>query len=733
MKKIYKTPDEYIAHVKEVRNTFPSVIAKSYGRDIVAYDGEGIGTLASHRYVLLMNDKEDVLEERVKYQGISTQAAFNFLMDCKRKYPNALHVGYGLGYDVNMILKGVDHDVPLKHLKILVRNKRVFWRNYEIEFIPRRFFRVSRYPREYGDKRGLVPEESIIIWDFLGFFQESFVEALQGCFTDIELRDLGLGQIMEGKAGRGSFTEHSLDNGYIKAYTLKETQALAALAGRLRSDCLASGIRLKRYDGAGAAAASLLQSNNIGIIVKKSNMLLPDGLERAGQIAYGGGRAELFKFGHTDEEVWHGDIISAFPSVMPDMPDLSKGMWVHHDFDDPFAGRFTLCKVYWDFRYILDQNGKRHHRNPFQTMFPFFYRMPWQEPRVFYPPQGYTWMWKPEYDAAYKHKKYLGGEVHMLESWEFMPSDYSRPFEFVNDLYAKRLQYKLDGFKGQALAVKLATNAMPGKMAQSKGYSGIGENGEGGKGAGGKSWGLPPYYNILYAGYITSCIRAEVFNVAMQDPSAIIAIATDGIWSTRPLKVDEGTWMGQWEVEKLDGFTSIQAGIYFSRKKDGENVYHYRGFNQGSIREEDVISKWADKGYSIQVPTRRFVTMGTATASEAMYWDKWATWQDEDRKLQIQPNMMLKRQVMLGRDARPTEEAAYKLIDTTASHVMMFEDNIKTWQQFQTGVDRWDQSVETYLSRRHDVPWEEQGEITETQRYLDEQEAISDEVTDSEV
>ena len=722
-KKIYATPQDYLDHQRD---------ASFLNRDVVSYDGEGLGSGRDHRYAIMVNDKGDVLVEKQCGQGIGTRQALDFLLDCKEKYPEAIHVGYGLSYDVNMILKGVGHETPYRHLKMLLRNRRMFWHNYEIKYIPRKYFYVARYEKLYGDKRRKEPEATIMMWDFLSFFQEQFVDALDGCLTEEELKDVFLDTIKDGKWRRGRFTEDDLSSGYMESYTVKECKALTVLVKKFRGDCIESGIRPVRWDGAGASAAALLTKNNVGDVIKKSNMLLSEDLVFASEVAYGGGRSEMFKYGHTDAETYHYDIIAAFPSVMPEMPDLSDGEWLHDGTDVSKIYDFALYKIYWDFRYVHDANGKRHHANKFKTMFPFFYRLPWHEPRVFYPPQGYTWVYGPELKVALKYINWLCGEMKIVDSWVFMPHGNSRPFNFVNDVYGKRLGYKRSGMKGQALAIKLALNAMPGKMAQSAGYKGFGEYGRGGEGSHGEFWGKPPFFSMLYAGYIISSVRAKVYDAMMQDPTAIIAVATDGIWSERPLELDTGEWMGQWKGEVLDGFTSIQAGVYFSKKMDGEGIYHYRGFNQGSISEEEVIRQWANKGYSIPVPTRRFISIGTALESEETYIEKWGTWDLSSRTLQIQPNQMLKRQVELGRDARPNPEAAYRLIDTTASEVMMFSENIKNWSQFYSGKDVHGVPVETYLSRKHHLPWDSKEEKTDIQKWIESQEMIAEEIIDSE-
>lgn len=720
LKKKYSTPEEYLKAQKEMSKDWPS-----RHRGFVAWDGEGIGDGTDHRYVLMVNSEGDALFESERGQGIDTQKALRFLLDGKEKYPNDIHVMYGMNYDVNMILNGTGRQVPFKHLKTLMRNKRVYWRNFEIQYIPRRYFIVSEYEKVYGDKRGMKPFRSITIWDALSFFQQSFVDALVGVLNYHELiEDVEMDVIVYGKLHRGEFTYENMDTEKdvnMVSYCSAEVGALKKLMEVFRDDCKESGIQLRRYDGAGAAAAALMGSYNVpGLISKGLHMLSPE-LETALQVAYGGGRSEMFKFGHTDEVIHHYDIDGAFPSVMPDLYDISHGEWKH--FDDYFVstpGELALYKVYWDFRYVLDVNEKRHRRNDFDVMFPFFYRTPWQEPRIFYPPQGYSWVWAPELAAAEKHRRYLQGEIQILEQWKFFPSDDYKPFAFVTDMYAKRQEYKRQGKDGQALALKLALNAIPGKMAQSVGYRRMH--------AGDESRGRPPFFNLVYPGYITSAIRAKVFDACMQNPRAIIAVATDGIWSTAPLNLDVGDNLGQWKYEKLKGFTSVQAGIYFTRKEEG-NVFHYRGFNQGSISEEKVIQAWADRAYSIKVPTRRFITMGTALASEETYNEKWCSWDTSERSLQIQPNQMLKRQIMLEKDGLPPAEAATSLIDTYASDVMMFTENVKQFGE----KDKHGVSLEEYLSKKHKLPWDDPTPKSDIERFIEEQEAIAHEITDSDM
>lgn len=638
-------------------------------REFIAWDGEGADVNGVHQYVLLMNSKGDVLSMP---EGIPTQVALDFLCNGKEKYPDAIHVVFGGSYDVNMILR----DLPYNYMKLLQKNHRVYWRYFNIQYIARKYFMVSRYDKHFGDKRKKKALTTLSLWDVIGFFQGTFVKSLQEYFPDREDQEqlLHIPEIESGKQRRGTFTRDELES-FVIPYTRYEVEALVHLMNKLRLNFLDAGIHLSRWDGAGAAAAAVLKSYG----VKKYypvNMLTE--LEQAGQVAYGGGHVEMYKYGHYEGIVHHYDIIGAYPSVMPELPNIANGEWLYIK-DDMFKtiypnnkNYFSLYKIYWDF-----------YNTP--EIYPFFYRYPWgSEPRIYYPSRGYSWIWQPELEVALKWLDTLGGYIKVLEKWEFVPGDDVRPFDFVEELYKKRLEYKAAGM-GAALALKLAVNSFYGKMAQTVGYD---PNVRDKK---------PPFYNILYAGYVTSRVRARMMDAILQAPESVIAVATDGLWSLQELSLNVGKNLGQWEYERLSSFTSIQAGVYFATKeKESEKIYHYRGFNQGSISESDVIQHWKNRDYTMHIPTRRFVTMGTALASESRFLSHWRRWEEDTRELELFPGSRQKRFGKLLEDGRPSPECAYKLLDTSPNMAHRFEDIVHSTRDL----------TEQHLSRKHPLPWD---------------------------
>src|SRR5215471_7698503 len=132
----------------------------------IAIDGEGIGDAKGmHLYALLANSLGRFV---YRSRGIPTIAAIEFILTTKVENPNAVLVGFGFNYDVNMILRDVDKET----LSALWNEGEARWKSKEghsfrFEWIPGKYFRVS-----YG-------RISARIYDVFGFFQQSFVHALE--------------------------------------------------------------------------------------------------------------------------------------------------------------------------------------------------------------------------------------------------------------------------------------------------------------------------------------------------------------------------------------------------------------------------------------------------------------------------------------------------------------------------------------------------------------------------
>lgn len=573
----------------------------------VGWDGEGGDYNGRHIYNLFAcSDGTSVYKE----SGLSSVECFEYILERARNQPKAtVNVIYGGSYDANMWLR----DVPKDRIKEMSESDGKFytyWNGYELRYMPRKYFAI----RKYGEKN------SVVIWDVIGFFQSTFVSAIKQWLPAHESTEL----IISGKAQRSSFTASDID--YVKEYCRAELVCLVEIMNKLRDAVEDLGLSLRRWDGAGAVAVAFLQKYN----VKEYFDTLPDPVQEAAQHAYFGGRIEIGKYGRHDGMIYHYDINSAYPSIQAQLPALAGGRWVRRGagFDCRTTDNLmVISRVKWSW---IDNTA----------FCPFPYRSSMQQ-KVLFPALGENWIWKPELAAAMdvneeQHRNWI---IDVFDSWEFIPSDDTKPFHWVAENYEERKRIVAESKKtgipnGMEKVIKLGLNSLYGKTAQKAGYD--------------ESTGRkPPYHNIAYAGYITSATRAKLWRAAMQANDKIIALATDGIYSTVPLDLDcpPDKVLGLWEAQEHDEMVLVQAGFYWIR--DGEKLKAFsRGFDKMTSEQEKretldiVLNAWKQRQYELRLPCTRFITMRTALVSD-VWWDRWCTWHEMEkdgvkgRRLQI--------------------------------------------------------------------------------------------------
>jgi hypothetical protein len=556
---------------------------KQLERRIVAWDGEGYEKNGEHVYTLLMNS--DGLRI-YNPGGLSTKEIFEFL--CNPLYGVTLNVIYVSSYDVNMWLKDLYHN----YLAELWQTGKVQWHEWDIMFIPRKQFTVSKFRREdfIKNKEGKYEYHaaySFCIWDVFGFFQSSFIGAIESWLSDYPNEALDV--IKRQKARRDVFTENEQEE--IEAYCKLEIDALKQLVEKLRLVLHHAGLIVKRWDGAGAIAAAMLSRENI----KQHIGYTLDKLQEPALRAYGGGRIESLKYGTYLGSVYSYDIRSAYPHAMLSCPSMAHGKWICSDRFVPNS--FGLWKIRF----------KAQKQMPF---YPFFYRD--KNGSIVYPSEVYGWYWTPEVQAAHEH---YPDDIYIEEGWIFDGKTY--PFGFIESMYEQRQQLKADG-KAEEKVLKLGINSLYGKTVQHRTHD-----------------KPPPFRQIEWGGYITSVTRARLFSAAMQQPNAIIHMATDGIVSVVPLELEIGSKLGQWEETLYYGIVEAQAGVYWLYDRAGAvHTEHYRGYDRNTLDVDEIRRYWSL--FKTQYPARctRFVTLGRALSSRKQ-WKLWRAWHTQVRNLSL--------------------------------------------------------------------------------------------------
>jgi hypothetical protein len=189
---------------------------------------------------------------------------------------------------------------------------------------------------------------------------------------------------------------------------------------------------------------------------------------------------------------------------------------------------------------------------------------------LFWPLQGTGWYWSPEIGAATQH---LHADVVLHDLRVARPECDCRPFDWIRDLYKQRCQL---GSDTRGYPLKLGLNSLYGKTAQ--------------------RCGRGPYHDAVSAGLITATTRARLIEAIGQDPQSVVMVATDAVFSTRPLPLDIGEGLGQWKEEVWPDLFIVQPGVYWSPSKPQESVKS-RGAPRSVIgpaapRFHEVLAEW---------------------------------------------------------------------------------------------------------------------------------------------
>lgn len=146
---------------------------------------------------------------------------------------------------------------------------------------------------------------------------------------------------------------------------------------------------------------------------------------------------------------------------------------------------------------------------------------------------------------------------------------------------------------------------------------------------------------------MTAYCRSAMYAAMMQAPEHIIAVETDGIFTTAPLDLNFGKGLGQWDVTEYAEMTYLASGVYFAVKPDGTTVEKYRGMDKGQLSREKVLKGWekyeraSEKSRlhssvrTVPADSTRFRTLGTSfQGSRAGDWRQWIT---ETKNVSLMP------------------------------------------------------------------------------------------------
>ncbi len=466
-------------------------------------------------------------------------------------------MGFAFGYDVTMILR----DLPEDRARKLFEPKEfggkspwVWWKEFDIDYLPKQYFRVRRVTIERGEdgkeRRKPVKGSTRTIYETFGFFQKSFVK----CIEQFEVGDAGdRRRIAEDKSRRSSFTEIGERE---RDYCHKECIYLAELMEKLRQYCNAAAIRPRTWNGAGKLAAALHKMHDTpGASDLKA---VPPQVWDMANMAYYGGRFEVTRTGLILEEVHEYDIRSAYPDAMRFLPCLAHGTW-HEATAKEIRAHHGLYVAACTFAHTCHGRGEAQLGGlPVRT----------QEGHLVWPLIGGGVYWSPEIESA----RLLGAKVTIKGGWIYRRECECQMFDWVEPLFDYRREI---GSQGPGYPIKLGINSLYGKLAQRKGAG--------------------RYNNMIWAGLITAMTRAKINRAIAKAPNDIVMVATDAVYSLKPLDLACGELLGQWEHQALKGLFIVQPGLYWCPEKRKRKSRGLSGsfFEQPGMTER-FESAWED-------------------------------------------------------------------------------------------------------------------------------------------
>lgn len=359
--------------------------------------------------------------------------------------------------------------------------------------------------------------KSITIYDIFGFFKPRSLRVAVKLFLkqDQPLLDRQLFDSLE-------FFDGANDLDKLKNHTSLEVKAISDLAARLNESLVSNDIVLSRFHGASAIASKVLtkskarkQYHNY----RYRRQMSPDMYKMLRQSVYGG-RAEQFKIG-TIENVKVYDINSAYAHAATSLPIMLNKPRYFSDWQPlPFS--------FWRCEYDFTKAGL------------YFGLLPNREQTSFtkYKLKGSGVFWQPEIIYCLQNfpeciNVQYGYGLEDVELADFTTA--------IRDLYQLRLDLQAAGEPLEQV-LKLALSSIYGKFCQ--------HNGKG------------HYYNLFYAGHITSVTRSQLMYATKGQEKDIIAFQTDAIHSTKPLPVTVSGSLGEYKISEYDKVTYLDNGVY---------------------------------------------------------------------------------------------------------------------------------------------------------------------------
>lgn len=530
----------------------------------VGLDGEGQGR-KNHVYNMLCASDETgertwILESPDPTVQLTTEEILVFLTSFPR---NVKLFTFSFVYDITKALTDVDNAALYRLFRPEMRQRLGKDAFMGPRSVPWGKWRLNLQGTKFTVRENKQP--GVVIWDIWKFFQSKFTIALTqwkvGAKEEIE-------RMIKMKDQRADFDK--LTRQEVREYNLSECRLMATLARKLTEAHVTAGIPLKNYYGAGSSASAMLMKMNVRDHMREP----PEPMIQAVAQAFSGGRFDNSRIGIVKGKVRGADISSAYPYQTQFLPCLVHGHWERTIRRAKLNQVRTACVKYT----LKDSVSVDTKRRPWG---PFPFRS--EDGSICYPAvSGGGWVWLQEFLEGER----LFPNVAFKEAWIYHQDCDCRPFKDMPMYYNERCRI---GKEGPGIVLKLGSNSVPGKTAQSVGSA--------------------PFRNYVWAGSINSGTRAQVLTALglHKDWRDMLMVATDGILTRDmtlalpapedtgtniPFKDEDGNMVrkpfGGWEIKDSNrGVFFARPGIYFPLNPSDKDlkIVRARGVGRGVVLE----------------------------------------------------------------------------------------------------------------------------------------------------
>lgn len=369
--------------------------------------------------------------------------------------------------------------------------------------------------------------KAVSIYDIYGFFKgDSFASVLGKWFDSHTAK---LANVATYERYREPLELYGLSTRL--AHSIVRSSIIARLANKVNDELTENNIHLTRYHGAGGVAGYWLgkmkaKNHFYNYRYKRQKSAEWD---KAINQSYYGGRAEQFKIG-TLYDVKIYDINSAYANAIRYLPSmLHKPKFIKEWTAEPFS--------VWFIEYDLSNTNS------------YFGLLPNRDVtnNTRYKVAGRGYFWQPEVlYLIQNHPECINIKYGFVYDYEETPFDSE-----ITKLYELRNQLKSDNRPLEKI-VKLSLSGMYGKFCQSQGKG--------------------HYYNLSYAGFITSFTRAQLLNATQQNATNTICFQTDAIHSNEYLPVCISDKIGEFKLKEYAKVTYLDQGVYQCYDHNGNIV-----------------------------------------------------------------------------------------------------------------------------------------------------------------